>query len=72
MATIKITFDKRSSNTTKDKKFPLVLRIGHNRKTRDISFNLHLKENQYDFNTGKITGVLNSTRHTKRDTQDIF
>ncbi len=66
MATIKITFDKRASNTTKDKKYPLVLRVGHNRKTRDISFNMHLKENQYDFQTGKITGILNSVRHTKR------
>lgn len=66
MATIKITFDKRASNTTKDKKHPLVLRIGHNRKTRDISFNLHLKENQYNFATGKITGILNAVRHTKR------
>lgn len=66
MATIKITFDKRASNTTKDNKFMLVLRIGHNRKTRDIPFNLHLKENQYDFATGKIKGILNAVRHTKR------
>ncbi|MGB3150262.1 MAG: phage integrase SAM-like domain-containing protein [Maribacter sp.] len=66
MATIKITFDKRESNTTKDNKFMLVLRIGHNRKTRDIPFNLHLKENQYDFATGKIKGIINAVRHTKR------
>ena len=71
MATIKITFDKRVSNTTKDNKFMLVLRIGHNRKTRDIPFNLHLKENQYDHTTGKITGILNATRHTKR-TRKIY
>ena len=71
MATIKITFDKRSSNTTKDKKYPLVLRVGHQRKTRDISFNLHLRENQYNFRTGKITGILNAVRHTKR-TRKIF
>lgn len=66
MATIKITFDKRADHTTKDNKFPLVLRIGHARKTRDIPFNLHLKENQYDFATGKIKGIMNSVRHTKR------
>lgn len=66
MATIKITFDKRSGHKTKNKKSPLVLRIGHARKTRDISFNLHLKENQYDFETGKITGIMNAVRHTKR------
>ncbi|GAB1856106.1 site-specific integrase [Flavobacteriaceae bacterium MHTCC 0001] len=71
MATIKITLDKRSSNTTKDKKFPLVLRLGHARKTRDIPFNLHLKEDQYDFDTGKITGVMNAVRHTKR-TRKIY
>jgi integrase len=66
MATIKLTFDKRSSNTTKDNKFMLVLRISHNRKTRYISFNLHLKENQFDPATGNITGIMNSVRHTKR------
>ena len=66
MATIKITFDKRADHTTKDNKFPLVLRIGHARKTRDIPFNLHLKENQYDFATGKIKGIMNAVRHTKR------
>jgi integrase len=66
MATIKLTFDKRSSNTTKDNKFMLVLRISHNRKTRYISFNLHLKENQFNPTTGNITGIMNSVRHTKR------
>ena len=71
MATIKITLDKRSSNTTKDKKFPLVLRIGHKRKTRDISFNIHIKENQYDFETGKIEGIPFAVRHTKR-TRKIY
>lgn len=71
MATIKITFDKRASNTTKDNKYPLVLRIGHKRKTRDIPFNLHLKKNQYDFNTNKILGILNAVRHTKR-TRKMF
>jgi len=71
MATIKIAFDKRADHRTKDKKFPLVLRVGHARKTRDIPFNLHLKEKQYDFSTGKITGIMNATRHTKR-TRKIY
>ncbi len=66
MATIKITFDKREDHRTKENKFPLVLRIGHARKSRDIPFNIHLKENQYDFSTGKITGIVNAPRHTKR------
>ncbi len=71
MATIKITFDKRADHKTKDNKFPLVLRVGHARKTRDIPFNLHLKENQYDFSTGKISGIMIAGRHTKR-TRKIY
>lgn len=66
MATIKITFDKRDNSRSKDNKLPLVLRIGHARKTRDIPFKLHLKESQYNNSTGKITGIINATRHTKR------
>ncbi|TLP75693.1 tyrosine-type recombinase/integrase [Maribacter sp. ACAM166] len=66
MATIKITFDKRSSNTIIGNKYMLVLRISHNRKTRYISLNLHLKENQFNPTTGNITGIINSVRHTKR------
>lgn len=71
MATVKVTLDKRSNSKTKDNKCPLVLRIGHKRQTRDISFNIHLKENQYDFATGKITGIQNAVRHTKR-TRKIY
>lgn len=71
MATIKIILDKRADHTTKDNKFPLALRISHDRKTRYILFNLPLKENQYDARTGKITGIMNAVRHTKR-TQKIF
>lgn len=47
------------------------MRLGHARKTRDIPFNLHLKENQYDFSSGKITGIMNAARHTKR-TRKIY
>ena len=71
MATIKVTLDKRLSGRTKDNKFPLVLHIGHKRKTRSIPFNLHLKQNHYNNKTGKISGILNAVRHTKR-TQKIF
>ncbi|MDO5970287.1 tyrosine-type recombinase/integrase [Flavivirga aquimarina] len=66
MSKIKIAFDKRSSNTTKDNKYPLVLRLSHKRKTRDIPFNIHLREDQYNFETKKITGILNAVKHTKR------
>ena len=71
MATIKVTLDKRADHKTKDNKCPLVLRIGHKSKTRDIPFNIHVKENHYDFATGKITGIENAVRHTKR-TRKIY
>lgn len=66
MASIKITLDKRESNKTNDGKYALVLQLGHQRKTRYIPFDIHLKEDQYDHITGKITGILNSVRQTKR------
>ena len=66
MTKVRVTLDKRASNTTKDKKYPLVLRISHQSKTRDISFNLQLREGQYDEKSGKITGIMNSVSHTKR------
>lgn len=71
MATVKVTLDKRDSNTTKDNKYPLVLRIGHKSKTRDILFNIHLSEEEFDPATGKITGILNAGRHSKR-TRKIY
>jgi integrase len=66
MTKIKVALDKRASNTTKDKKYPLVLVISHKAKTRYILFNLNLKENQYNADTSKITGIENSVRQTKR------
>lgn len=36
MAKIKVAFDRRANSKTKDNKFPLVLRLGHTSKTRDI------------------------------------
>lgn len=71
MATIKIALDKRASNTTKDNKHMLVLRLGHRSKTRDIPFNIHLKEDQFDQDTGKIIGIMNAVRQTKR-TRKIY
>ncbi|WP_024768456.1 tyrosine-type recombinase/integrase [Aquimarina macrocephali] len=71
MATVKVTLDKRKDHITKDNKFALVLRIGHKSKTRDISFNIHLHADQFDPDTGKITGITNSVRHSKR-TKKIY
>jgi len=66
MAKFKLTLDKRADHTTKDGKFPLVLRIAHKSKTRDIGFDIHLRDDQFDEVTGRITGIQNSVRNTKR------
>ncbi|MEQ9262028.1 MAG: tyrosine-type recombinase/integrase [Owenweeksia sp.] len=66
MATVKVTLDKRASNTTVDGMHPMVLRIGHKSKTRDIPFHIHVHADQYDPNTGEITGIRNAVRNTKR------
>lgn len=60
MAKVKLILDKRKSNTTKDGKFPLVIRISHQRKSRDIPLNLHVKKSQFNERTGKISGIENS------------
>lgn len=71
MAKIKITLDTRSNSQDKDGKYPLVLRIGHKSKTRDINFNIHLKKGRFDESTREIKGIQNAVRHSKR-IQKIF
>ncbi len=71
MATVKVTLDTRKNCQDKDGKFPLVLRIGHKRKTRDISFDIHLLSKQLNSDTGEIKGIVNAVRQTKR-TQKIY
>ncbi|MBT1689883.1 tyrosine-type recombinase/integrase [Dawidia soli] len=66
MTTIKITLDKREDHTHVDKRYPVVLRIGHKRKTRDIPFNIAVHEKNFDPVTGKVTGILNAVQNTKR------
>lgn len=66
MATVKVTLDTRSSSQTKDNKFPLVLRLGHQRKTRDISFGVNLLPEQFNASTFEITGIQNRVRNSKR------
>lgn len=66
MAKVRVTLDTRSNSQDKEGKFPLVLRISHKSKTRDIPFNIHVHEGQFDENTTKITGIQNSVRHSKR------
>lgn len=71
MASVKISLDKRSSNKTIDDKYALVLQIGHQSKTRYIPFDVHVRDDQFDSVTGKLSGILNSVRQTKR-TQKIL
>ncbi|MEM6361299.1 MAG: phage integrase SAM-like domain-containing protein [Bacteroidota bacterium] len=66
MATVKVTLDKRSSNRHKDGSYPVVLRLGHQSKSRDIPFNIYVDEEKFDDLTNKITGVQNAVRHSKR------
>lgn len=66
MTKIRVTLNKRASHKTTKGQYPLILNIGHKRKAREIPFNLYLKEKQYDESTGKITGIENSVRQTKR------
>lgn len=66
MARVKLALDKREDHTTKDGKYPLVLRLSHKRKTRDIGFNIHVKEDQFDSETTEIRGIQNSVRQSKR------
>ncbi|MEQ8881613.1 MAG: tyrosine-type recombinase/integrase [Cyclobacteriaceae bacterium] len=71
MAKIKISLDTRSSSQDKDGKYPLVLRIGHKSKTRDIGLNIHVKEDQFNSDSKEIRGIQNSVRQSKR-VQKIF
>ncbi len=66
MARIKIYVDTRSSSQRVDGTFPLVLRIGHRSKTRDISFHIYVLPDNFNQDTFKITGITNSVRYTKR------
>lgn len=71
MAKIKITLDTRANCRDINGKYPLVLRISHKSKTRDIQLNQHLLEEQFNPLTREIKGIQNSVRHTKR-IQKIF
>lgn len=66
MAKVKVTLDKRSDHMTKDGKYPLVLRLSHKSKTRDIGFDIHLKEDQFNEATCTLSGIKNAVRNSKR------
>ena len=66
MAKVKVTLDTRSSSKNKDNKYPLVLRISHKSKTRDIGFDIHVLEDQFNETACTLTGIQNSVRNSKR------
>lgn len=66
MAKVKITLDKREDHKTKDGKCPIVLRLSHKSKTRDIGFNIHVKEDEFNPESNEIRGISNSIRQSKR------
>ena len=66
MAKVRITLDTRSNSKTKEGNFPLVLRISHQSKTRDVGLNLHVKPENFIEETNQIKGIENSVRQSKR------
>ena len=66
MAKVKVALDTRSKSKNIEGKFPLVLRISHKRKTRDISFKVYLKLEQYDEAQIKFSGIQNAVSKSKR------
>jgi len=66
MAKVKLTLDKRIDHTAKDGKFPLVLRISHKSKTRDIGFNIHVDKDQFDPVSREIKKIDDHKRESLR------
>jgi integrase len=66
MAKVKVTLDKREDHRHKDGRCPLVLRISHKRKTRDIPFDIYVLESQFNPDKREIKGVVNAVRNSKR------
>ena len=52
MATLKLTLDQRRKRA--DNKYPLVIRLSHRSKTRDLSLGIKLTPNEYDKKRSKI------------------
>ncbi len=66
MAKVKVTLDKREDHKHKDGRCPIVLRISHKSKVRDIPYDLYIFEKDFDPLTRKVTGIENAVRHSKR------
>tara|TARA_B100001287_G_C22683888_1_gene532132 strand:- start:4639 stop:4956 length:318 start_codon:yes stop_codon:yes gene_type:complete len=52
MATLKLTLDQRRKRA--DNKYPLVIRLSHRSKTRDLSLGIKLSPNEYDSKRSRI------------------
>ena len=52
MATLKLTLDQRRKRA--DNKYPLVIRLSHRSKTRDLSLGIKLSPHEYDSKRSKI------------------
>ena len=66
MAKVKIALDRREDHRHADGKYPLVLRISHKRKTRDIPFDIYVHEEQFDSQSYDLNGIINAVRQSKR------
>lgn len=66
MAKIKITLDIRNNSKDRQGKSPLVLRISHASKTRDINLDIRLTEDQFNPINNQMSGIQNSVRNSKR------
>lgn len=66
MAKIRITLDKRKNSESSQLTFPVVFRISHKSKTRDIGLGISVKESNFKSDPLKITGISNSVRKTKQ------
>ena len=66
MAKVKVTLDSRQNCRDKDGKYPLVLRISHKSRTRDIGFDIHLYPELFNPDKIEFKGIHNAVRNTKR------
>ncbi|MDW3191252.1 MAG: tyrosine-type recombinase/integrase [Cytophagales bacterium] len=72
MAKVKIALDRREGHKHNDGRCPVVLRISHKSKTRDIPFDIYVLENDFDSETYDLKGIQNAVRQTKRVKKKIF
>lgn len=65
MAKVKVTLDSRLSSRDKNGRYPLVLRLSHKSKTRDIGFDIHLSPEHFNPDKIEFKGIQNAVRKSK-------